>query len=92
MNSFVHVIMYAYYGLSAMGPQFAKFVWWKKHLTKIQLVIDQVFSSSIDVIREFTCTMKNGVINLKMVEPALTYLQEWAGSPRVIPRPHRRQA
>ncbi|XP_013134267.1 PREDICTED: elongation of very long chain fatty acids protein 7-like [Papilio polytes] len=38
MNSFVHVIMYAYYGLSAMGPQFAKFVWWKKHLTKIQLI------------------------------------------------------
>ncbi|KPI98120.1 Elongation of very long chain fatty acids protein 4 [Papilio xuthus] len=38
MNSFVHVIMYAYYGLSAMGPRFAKFVWWKKHLTKVQLI------------------------------------------------------
>ncbi|CAG4986889.1 unnamed protein product [Parnassius apollo] len=30
--------MYAYYGLSSQGPRFAKFIWWKKHLTKIQLI------------------------------------------------------
>ncbi|CAK1603827.1 unnamed protein product [Parnassius mnemosyne] len=38
INSFVHVLMYAYYGLSSQGPRFAKFIWWKKHLTKIQLI------------------------------------------------------
>ncbi|XP_059061449.1 elongation of very long chain fatty acids protein 7-like [Achroia grisella] len=38
LNSFVHVLMYAYYGISSLGPEFAKYVWWKKHLTKIQLV------------------------------------------------------
>lgn len=38
INSFVHVLMYAYYGLASLGPRFAKFVWWKKHLTKVQLV------------------------------------------------------
>lgn len=38
LNSFVHVLMYAYYGISALGPEYAKFVWWKKHLTKVQLV------------------------------------------------------
>ncbi|XP_028162542.1 very long chain fatty acid elongase 7-like [Ostrinia nubilalis] len=38
LNSFVHVLMYAYYGLAALGPEYAKFVWWKKHLTKVQLV------------------------------------------------------
>ncbi|XP_026752492.2 elongation of very long chain fatty acids protein 7-like [Galleria mellonella] len=38
LNSFVHVLMYAYYGISSLGPEFAKYIWWKKHLTKIQLV------------------------------------------------------
>ncbi|CAH0407549.1 unnamed protein product [Chilo suppressalis] len=35
-NSFVHVIMYAYYGLSAF-PSLAKYLWWKKYLTALQL-------------------------------------------------------
>ncbi|XP_042216495.1 elongation of very long chain fatty acids protein 4-like isoform X2 [Homarus americanus] len=38
MNSFVHVIMYAYYGLSAFGPSLQKYLWWKKHITCIQLI------------------------------------------------------
>nr|DBA17767.1 TPA: hypothetical protein GDO54_016090 [Pyxicephalus adspersus] len=37
INSLVHVIMYFYYGLSAAGPRFQKFLWWKKHMTAIQL-------------------------------------------------------
>lgn len=38
INSCVHVIMYSYYGLSAAGPRFQKFLWWKKYMTAIQLV------------------------------------------------------
>lgn len=38
VNSFVHVIMYSYYGLSAAGPRFQKFLWWKKYMTAIQLI------------------------------------------------------
>ncbi|XP_040263757.1 elongation of very long chain fatty acids protein 1 [Bufo bufo] len=38
INSMVHVIMYFYYGLSAAGPRFQKFLWWKKHMTAIQLI------------------------------------------------------
>ncbi|CAH2991944.1 unnamed protein product [Chilo suppressalis] len=38
LNSFVHVLMYAYYGISSLGPEYAKYVWWKKHLTKVQLM------------------------------------------------------
>ncbi|RXG57555.1 Elongation of very long chain fatty acids protein 4, partial [Armadillidium vulgare] len=38
MNSFVHVIMYLYYGLSSFGPYMQKYLWWKKYLTCIQLV------------------------------------------------------
>ncbi|XP_029474845.1 elongation of very long chain fatty acids protein 1 [Rhinatrema bivittatum] len=38
INSLVHVIMYFYYGLSAAGPRFQRYLWWKKHMTAIQLV------------------------------------------------------
>uniref|UniRef100_H2YG77 Elongation of very long chain fatty acids protein n=1 Tax=Ciona savignyi TaxID=51511 RepID=H2YG77_CIOSA len=38
LNSSVHVIMYSYYGLSAMGPRVQKYLWWKKYITMIQLV------------------------------------------------------
>lgn len=38
LNCVVHVIMYTYYGLTAMGPKYQKYLWWKKYLTTIQLV------------------------------------------------------
>lgn len=38
VNSSVHVIMYLYYGLSALGPVAQPYLWWKKHMTAIQLV------------------------------------------------------
>uniref|UniRef100_A0A4W3KHL5 Elongation of very long chain fatty acids protein n=1 Tax=Callorhinchus milii TaxID=7868 RepID=A0A4W3KHL5_CALMI len=38
VNCVVHVIMYAYYGLSAMGPVYQKYLWWKKYMTTIQLI------------------------------------------------------
>ncbi|KAM7379330.1 hypothetical protein PAMP_004893 [Pampus punctatissimus] len=37
VNATVHVIMYSYYGLSAAGPRFQKYLWWKKYMTAIQL-------------------------------------------------------
>ncbi|XP_069679220.1 very long chain fatty acid elongase 4-like isoform X2 [Periplaneta americana] len=37
-NSFIHVLMYTYYGLSALGPHIAKYLWWKKYLTILQLI------------------------------------------------------
>lgn len=36
-NSFIHIIMYAYYGLAAF-PNLTKYLWWKKYITKMQLV------------------------------------------------------
>uniref|UniRef100_A0A2K6N2U6 Elongation of very long chain fatty acids protein n=2 Tax=Rhinopithecus TaxID=542827 RepID=A0A2K6N2U6_RHIBE len=38
INSSVHVIMYLYYGLSAIGPMAQPYLWWKKHMTAIQLI------------------------------------------------------
>lgn len=38
INCFVHVLMYSYYALAALGPHLQKYLWWKKYLTMIQLV------------------------------------------------------
>ncbi|XP_050557414.1 elongation of very long chain fatty acids protein 7-like [Spodoptera frugiperda] len=37
LNSFVHIVMYTYYGLSAY-PNLVKYLWWKKYITKLQLL------------------------------------------------------
>jgi len=38
INSFVHIVMYTYYLLAGLGPQFQKFLWWKVYVTKLQLI------------------------------------------------------
>ena len=38
LNSFVHTAMYLYYGLAAFGPHMQKYLWWKRYLTKIQML------------------------------------------------------
>ena len=38
INSFVHIPMYLYYGLSAIGPQMSKYLFWKKYMTSLQMV------------------------------------------------------
>lgn len=38
LNTFVHIVMYFYYMVSAMGPEYQKYIWWKKYLTAFQMV------------------------------------------------------
>jgi GNS1/SUR4 family len=38
INSFVHVIMYSYYFLTSFKPELKQSLWWKKHITQIQLL------------------------------------------------------
>lgn len=38
LNMGVHVVMYFYYFLSAFGPGVQKYLWWKRYLTKMQLL------------------------------------------------------
>ncbi|KAF7493359.1 Elongation of very long chain fatty acids protein 7 [Sarcoptes scabiei] len=38
LNSSVHVIMYSYYALAALGPRIQKFLWWKRYITQIQII------------------------------------------------------
>ena len=38
LNSFIHLVMYTYYGLSALGPAVKPYLWWKRYMTKMQMV------------------------------------------------------
>ncbi|XP_012263954.1 elongation of very long chain fatty acids protein AAEL008004-like isoform X2 [Athalia rosae] len=38
LNTFVHIVMYSYYLLSALGPKVAPYLWWKKYLTAFQML------------------------------------------------------
>ncbi|XP_060528566.1 elongation of very long chain fatty acids protein AAEL008004-like [Cylas formicarius] len=38
LNTFVHIVMYFYYMLTALGPQVQKYLWWKKYLTSLQMI------------------------------------------------------
>ncbi|KAH7968958.1 hypothetical protein HPB52_013202 [Rhipicephalus sanguineus] len=34
MNTLVHLVMYSYYFLAALGPRAQRFLWWKRYLTQ----------------------------------------------------------
>lgn len=38
LNTFVHIVMYSYYALAALGPQVQRYLWWKKYITVLQMV------------------------------------------------------
>ncbi|KAL2725042.1 elongation of very long chain fatty acids protein AAEL008004-like [Vespula squamosa] len=38
LNTFVHIVMYSYYLLAALGPRIQPYLWWKKYLTSLQMI------------------------------------------------------
>jgi len=38
LNTFVHTVMYLYYLISVMYPELKGSLWWKKYITKIQIL------------------------------------------------------
>ena len=46
LNCFIHVVMYSYYLLAALGPHMQKYLWWKRYLTRMQLVSLDLINSS----------------------------------------------
>ncbi|XP_023335864.1 elongation of very long chain fatty acids protein AAEL008004 [Eurytemora carolleeae] len=43
LNSGIHVVMYLYYFLAALGPKVTPYLWWKRYLTKLQMIQFVVF-------------------------------------------------
>lgn len=37
LNCFVHAVMYGYYLVSAINENIKRSIWWKKHITQIQM-------------------------------------------------------
>lgn len=63
INSFVHVIMYSYYLLASMGPEYQKYLWWKKHLTSIQMIqFIIVFLHNFQVLISPDCDYPRGLV------------------------------
>lgn len=50
LNTFVHIVMYFYYMVSAMGPKYQKYIWWKKYLTSFQMVRKVLFKHTYSII------------------------------------------
>ncbi|KAH8026008.1 hypothetical protein HPB51_015357 [Rhipicephalus microplus] len=49
INSFIHIVMYTYYFLAALGPSVQKYLWWKKYITTMQIVQFAVFIAFVSV-------------------------------------------
>ncbi|CAG2104930.1 unnamed protein product, partial [Medioppia subpectinata] len=47
LNSIVHTVMYSYYLLSAFGPQIQPYLWWKRYITRLQLIQFAILSIPI---------------------------------------------
>ncbi|XP_022911967.1 very long chain fatty acid elongase 4-like [Onthophagus taurus] len=52
VNSAIHVLMYSYYGLAALGPKVHQYLWWKKYLTILQMI-------------QFTCALILGINGIR---------------------------
>ncbi|KAF7279818.1 hypothetical protein GWI33_006701 [Rhynchophorus ferrugineus] len=60
LNSLVHVVMYFYYFLAALGPQYQKYLWWKKYMTWMQLIQFGIMLVYLAVGVAVNCEMPRG--------------------------------
>lgn len=57
LNSLVHVIMYTYYLIAALGPKYQKYLWWKKYMTWIQLTQFCIMLAYLAIIILMDCKL-----------------------------------
>ncbi|XP_041976247.1 elongation of very long chain fatty acids protein-like isoform X2 [Aricia agestis] len=63
LNSLVHVFMYAYYGLAALGPKVTKYIFWKKYITRFQMIqFVSVILHYIAAVRSSDCPPTRNII------------------------------
>ncbi|XP_058459704.1 elongation of very long chain fatty acids protein 7 [Malaya genurostris] len=72
INSFIHVCMYAYYMLAAMGPKVQKYLWWKRYLTVMQIIqFIIVFYHTVQVQFQPSCGYPKSIAALLTLNAAL---------------------
>ncbi len=48
--------MYTYYLVAALGPKYQKYIWWKQHMTTIQMVqFVAIMAHSFQLVRKARC-------------------------------------
>ncbi|XP_058452860.1 elongation of very long chain fatty acids protein AAEL008004 [Malaya genurostris] len=57
VNSFVHIVMYTYYLIAALGPRYHKYLWWKKYMTTLQLTQFGIMLVYLFLIITFQCSV-----------------------------------
>ncbi|EDS43109.1 elongase [Culex quinquefasciatus] len=57
LNTYVHVVMYSYYLIAALGPRYQRFLWWKRYLTTLQLAQFGIMLVYLLLIVSFQCTV-----------------------------------
>ncbi|OQR79433.1 elongation of very long chain fatty acids protein-like [Tropilaelaps mercedesae] len=61
INSLVHILMYFYYGLAAVGPHMYKYLWWKQYMTSFQMVqFIAIFVHSFQLLFRPDCEYPRG--------------------------------
>lgn len=74
LNSGVHVVMYTYYMLAAMGPKMRKFLWWKRYLTQLQMIqFVAVFVHSSQLLFKNECNYPMIAIYLNLFHSVLFF-------------------
>lgn len=71
LNSFVHIFMYFYYMLAAMGPSYRKYLWWKKYITWIQLIQFTIMLSYLMLIVYLDCKLHRALTVFFMVNVSI---------------------
>ncbi|CAO1420615.1 unnamed protein product [Diamesa hyperborea] len=57
LNTFVHIFMYFYYFLAALGPRYKKYLFWKKYMTWLQLIQFGVMLIYLTVLTFMNCKL-----------------------------------
>ncbi|XP_063701526.1 very long chain fatty acid elongase 4-like [Culicoides brevitarsis] len=70
-NMTVHMVMYFYYFVSSLGPSFKKYLWWKKHLTLLQIFQLIVIITYNTVALWFACNFNKNIIALLCIETGI---------------------
>lgn len=56
INTGIHIVMYLYYMLAAIGPEMQKYLWWKKYLTMMQMLqFGAVFVHGVQLFVSNSC-------------------------------------
>ncbi|KAF8781552.1 Elongation of very long chain fatty acids like protein [Argiope bruennichi] len=56
VNCIVHIVMYTYYAIAALGPKYQKYIWWKKYLTSLQILQFFVMTFYTNIMFAIGCT------------------------------------